>query len=75
MNLKGGNNMNNKIWDYISTILIIINGVICTIYHQEIYVWLPSICAIVLLIKGTITVSYTHLWRNMQIFQRESYFH
>ncbi|EKY26462.1 hypothetical protein HMPREF0216_01958 [Clostridium celatum DSM 1785] len=54
MNLKGGNNMNNKIWDYISTILIIINGVICTIYHQEIYVWLPSICAIVLLIKGTI---------------------
>ena len=46
--------MKNKIWDYISTILIIINGIICIIYHEEMIGWLPSICAIVLLIKGTI---------------------
>ena len=46
--------MKKQIWDYISTILIIINGIICIIYHEEMIGWLPSICAIVLLIKGTI---------------------
>ena len=46
--------MKKQIWDYISTILIIINGIICIIYHEEMIGWLPRICAIVLLIKGTI---------------------
>lgn len=44
----------SRLWDYISTVLIIINGVICIIFHEDIYDWLPDICAIVLLIKGIV---------------------
>ncbi|WP_196000077.1 DUF308 domain-containing protein [Clostridium sp. 1001271B_151109_B4] len=46
--------MKKQIWDYISTILIIINGFICISYHEEIIGWLPNICAMVLLIKGIV---------------------
>lgn len=44
----------SRIWDYLSTVLIIINGILCITYHEEIFLWLPGVCAIVLLIKGTV---------------------
>ena len=49
--------MKKQIWEYLSTILIIINGIICISYREEIIGWLPSICAIVLLIKGIVKMT------------------
>lgn len=46
--------ISSRVWDYISTILIIINGVICIFFHEEIYKWLTDVCAIVLLVKGVV---------------------
>ena len=49
--------MKKQIWEYLSTILIIINGIICISYREEIIGLLPSICAIVLLIKGIVKMT------------------
>ena len=46
--------MKRGIGAYISAILIILNGVICIVNHQEIYKWIPSLCGAILLIKGII---------------------
>lgn len=46
--------MKRGIGAYISAILIILNGVICIVNHQQIYKWIPSLCGAILLIKGII---------------------
>ena len=46
--------MKKRIWDYISAILVILNGVICIFYYEEVYKLVPTICSLVLLLKGII---------------------
>ena len=46
--------MKSKILDYVSSSLIIVNGVMCLLYRNELIFLLPIICGLILLIKGII---------------------
>ena len=46
--------MKSRILDYVSSSLIIVNGVMCLLYRDKVLFLLPILCGIILLIKGII---------------------